>query len=59
MVGGSGMIHRKVLEEFKYDRNEVSGFAFGLGTSRLASQMCNIPKLKMVYDNDLRILKNV
>lgn len=58
-IGGSGMIHRKVLEEFKYDPKEVSGFAFGLGTSRLASQMCNIPKLKMVYDNDLRILKNV
>lgn len=58
-VGGSGMIHRKVLEEFNYDADKVNGFAFGLGTSRLAGQMYNIPKLKMVYDNDLRILKSI
>lgn len=58
-VGGSGMIHRKVLQEFNYDPNKVSGFAFGLGTSRLASQMFNIPKLKMMYDNDLRLLKGI
>jgi phenylalanyl-tRNA synthetase alpha chain len=58
-VGGSGMIHRKVLEEFKYDPSKVSGFAFGLGTSRLASQMYNIPKLKMIYDNDLRLLRGI
>ena len=58
-VGGSGMVHRKVLQEFNYDPEKVNGFAFGLGTSRLAAQMCNIPKLKMVYDNDLRILKGL
>lgn len=58
-VGGSGMVHRKVLEEFGYDPEKVNGFAFGLGTSRLAAQMCSIPKLKMVYDNDLRILKGL
>lgn len=58
-VGGSGMVHRKVLQEFGYEPEKVSGFAFGLGTSRLAAQMCNIPKLKMVYDNDLRVLKGL
>ncbi|MCO6430333.1 MAG: phenylalanine--tRNA ligase subunit alpha [Deltaproteobacteria bacterium] len=58
-VGGSGMVHRKVLEEFAYDPSVVSGFAFGLGTSRLAAQTIQVPKLKMIYENDLRILKNV
>lgn len=55
-VGGAGMVHRNVLLEFKYDPDIVSGFAFGLGTARLASQFSGIPKLKMLYDSDLRIL---
>lgn len=58
-IGGAGMVHRNVLKEFKYDPEKVSGFAFGLGTSRLAGQMYEVPKLKQLYDNDLRILKNV
>ena len=58
-IGGAGMIHRNVLNEFNYDSNTLSGFAFGLGTSRLAGQMYDIPKLKQLYDNDLRILRGV
>ncbi len=56
-IAGAGMVHRNVLQEFKYDPAKVSGFAFGLGTSRLASQFCNIPTLKAVYENDLRVYK--
>ncbi|MFM1848878.1 MAG: hypothetical protein RL417_2352 [Pseudomonadota bacterium] len=56
-IAGSGMIHRNVLLEFKYDPDKVSGFAFGLGTSRLAAQLLGVPTLKMVYENDLRILR--
>jgi phenylalanyl-tRNA synthetase alpha chain len=58
-VGGSGMVHSKVLEEFKLDPTKVSGFAFGLGTSRLAGQLYNFPHLRSVYDNDLRVLKEI
>lgn len=58
-IGGAGMIHRNVLAEFGYNPDEVSGFAFGLGTSRLAGQLYDIPKLKTLYDNDLRILSKV
>ena len=58
-VAGAGMVHRNVLKEFKYDPGKVSGFAFGLGTSRLASQFCNIPTLKAVYENDLRVYKGI
>jgi len=54
-VAGAGMIHRNVLKEFNYDPDKISGFAFGLGTSRLASQFCNIPTLKEVYENDMRV----
>lgn len=58
-VAGAGMVHRKVLQEFNYDPQKVTGFAFGIGTSRLAGQMFEVPKLKSLYDNDLRILKSV
>ncbi len=58
-VGGSGMIHRNVFTEFGYDAEKTSGFAFGLGTSRLAAQMYNLPHLRAVYDNDLRVLKEL
>ena len=58
-IGGAGMIHRNVLVEFGYNPTEVTGFAFGLGTSRLAGQLFDVPKLKQLYDNDLRILAGV
>jgi phenylalanyl-tRNA synthetase alpha chain len=58
-VGGAGMIHRNVLLEFGFNPDEVAGFAFGLGSSRLAGQMYNLPHLRAVYENDLRILKKV
>jgi phenylalanyl-tRNA synthetase alpha chain len=58
-VGGSGMIHRNVLKEFSFDPEKVSGFAFGLGTSRLAGQVYQFPHLRSVYDNDLRVLKEL
>ncbi|MCL4124850.1 UNVERIFIED_CONTAM: hypothetical protein GTU68_064427 [Idotea baltica] len=56
---GAGMVHEKVLREFNYDPKEVSGMAFGLGTSRLAAQFYNAPNLKILYDNDLRYLSSL
>ena len=58
-VAGSGMVHGNVLREFNYNPDEVSGFAFGMGTARLASQITGLPALKMLYENDLRILRSV
>jgi phenylalanyl-tRNA synthetase alpha chain len=55
-VAGAGMIHRNVLKEFKYNPDEVSGFAFGLGTGRMACQAFGLPHSKMLYDGDLRVL---
>jgi phenylalanyl-tRNA synthetase alpha chain len=58
-VGGAGMVHSNVLREFGFDPEKVSGFAFGLGTSRLAAQMYNFPHLRALYENDLRVLKEI
>jgi phenylalanyl-tRNA synthetase alpha chain len=49
------MIHPKVFVEFGYDPNEVSGIAFGLGTTRMAAQKVGISKIKSLYEQDLRV----
>ena len=58
-IAGAGMIHENVLREFNYDPKKVSGIAFGLGTSRLASQMFHFPNLKSLYVNDVRVLRSL
>jgi phenylalanyl-tRNA synthetase alpha chain len=55
-VAGAGMIHENVLREFGYDPSQVSGLAFGLGTSRLAAQLYGFSDLRSLYENDLRLL---
>ncbi|MCB9760591.1 MAG: phenylalanine--tRNA ligase subunit alpha [Alphaproteobacteria bacterium] len=52
---GSGMIHPKVFLEFGYDPAEVSGIAFGLGTTRMASQWAGVEKARKLYEQDLRV----
>ena len=56
---GAGMIHPKVFLEFGYDPTEVTGIAFGLGTTRMASQWAGVSKVRSLYDQDLRVLKNL
>ena len=50
------MIHPKVFETFGFDPKEVSGIAFGLGTTRMAAQLVNAPTLRPMYDQDLSLL---
>jgi phenylalanyl-tRNA synthetase alpha chain len=58
-VGGAGIVHRKVLEQFNIDPKKVSGLAFGLGTTRLVAERYGFPHLKAIYQNELRVLKNL
>ncbi len=58
-VGGAGMVHRKVFEEFEFDPKKISGLAFGLGTSRLVSERFGIPNMRALYANDLRVLERL
>lgn len=51
---GSGMVHPGVLRQFGYDDPEVSGIAFGLGTTRMASQLTGVPP-RALYEQDLRV----
>jgi phenylalanyl-tRNA synthetase alpha chain len=54
---GAGMVHPKVFETFGYDPSEVSGIAFGLGTTRMAGQRVRAPTIKPLYDQQLSLLK--
>jgi phenylalanyl-tRNA synthetase alpha chain len=56
---GAGMIHPKVLLGFGYDPNEVSGIAFGLGTTRMAAQKAGISKAASLYESDVRVHRAV
>jgi phenylalanyl-tRNA synthetase alpha chain len=54
---GAGMVHPKVFLEFGYDPNEVSGIAFGLGTTRMASQWAGVSVPRSLYRYDNRVLR--
>jgi len=53
---GAGMIHPNVLRAVGYDPETVQGFAFGLGTDRIAILRYGIEDLRLFYENDLRFL---
>ncbi|SHJ74985.1 phenylalanine--tRNA ligase subunit alpha [Propionispora hippei] len=54
---GSGMVHPRVLEMSRFDSEQVSGFAFGMGVERIAMLVYGIDDLRLFYDNDLRFLR--
>ncbi|PIS47486.1 MAG: phenylalanine--tRNA ligase subunit alpha [Elusimicrobia bacterium CG08_land_8_20_14_0_20_51_18] len=56
---GAGMIHSEVFKACGYDPEKVSGFAFGAGIERFAMLLFGIRDMRMLYENDLRILKQL
>lgn len=54
---GCGMVHPRVLEMSGIDSKRYSGFAFGMGLERMAMQKYNITDLRVMYENDVRFLK--
>ena len=54
-----GLIHPNVLEMGGIDSEKYSGFAFGLGLSRLAMMKYGINDLRYLNSGDLRVLKQI
>jgi len=54
---GCGMVHPNVLEMSGVDSKNYSGFAFGLGPERMAMLKYDIPDMRALFENDLRLLK--
>ena len=56
-VLGAGMVHPDVLKMGGYDPEVYTGFAFGTGLDRLAMFKYNIPDIRHLYTNDVRMLR--
>ena len=54
---GSGIVHPNVLKMNGYDPEKYSGFAFGVGLDRLAMFKYGITDIRLLYQNDVRFLK--
>lgn len=58
-LGGCGLVHPNVLSSCGIDPEQWSGFAFGFGVERLAMGKYRIPDIRMLFENDLRFLKQL
>ena len=56
-LGGCGMVHPKVFELCGVDPEEWTGFAFGFGIDRLAQMRHRIADMRILGDNDIRLIK--
>lgn len=54
---GSGLVHPRVLEMAGYDSEKYSGFAFGMGVERIAMLKYGIDDIRLLFENDMRFLK--
>ena len=54
---GCGMVHPNVLRMSGIDPDQYSGFAFGLGLERIALLKYEIDDMRLLYENDVRFLK--
>lgn len=53
---GCGMVHPNVLRICGIDPDEYSGYAFGLGTDRMAMWRYGVSDMRLFFENDLRFL---
>lgn len=54
---GCGMVHPHVLEMCGIDPEVYTGFAFGVGLERIALLKDEIDDMRLLYENDIRFLK--
>jgi len=54
---GCGMVHPNVLKMCGVDPEEYSGFAFGVGLERIALLKYEIDDMRLLFENDIRFLK--
>jgi phenylalanyl-tRNA synthetase alpha chain len=56
-MGGAGMVDPAVLRNGGIDPEEWSGFAFGCGLERVGQLRHNIPDIRVLWENDMRVLR--
>jgi phenylalanyl-tRNA synthetase alpha chain len=56
-IMGAGMVHPAVFANAGYDPERYTGFAFGMGPARIAMTLYGIPDIRLLYENDIRLLE--
>ena len=56
---GCGMVDPRVLDEMGIDPDRYSGYAFGMGVDRVAMNRYGISNIRLLFDNDERLLRQV
>jgi phenylalanyl-tRNA synthetase alpha chain len=56
-IAGCGMVHPQVFENVGYDPELWTGWAFGFGIERIAMIRYGINDIRLLYENDIRFLK--
>jgi phenylalanyl-tRNA synthetase alpha chain len=54
---GAGMVDPEVYRHVHYDPETISGFAFGMGIERIAMLKYGINDMRLLFENDLRFLR--
>ena len=56
-IAGCGMVHPNVLKASGVDPEKYTGYAFGMGIDRLAMLRYGVNDLRLLFENDLRLLQ--
>jgi phenylalanyl-tRNA synthetase alpha chain len=56
-MGGCGMVDPNVFDAVGIDSEKYTGWAFGFGVERLAMRKYGIRDIRLLFENDLRFLK--
>jgi phenylalanyl-tRNA synthetase alpha chain len=56
-IGGCGMVAPNVFRNCGYAEDSVTGFAFGVGTERLAMLLYGVDDIRLFFQNDTRFLR--
>jgi len=56
-IAGCGMVDPNVFEAVGYDPEEVTGLAFGFGIERPAMLKYRINDIRLLFENDVRLLR--
>ena len=55
-IAGAGMVDPRVFAKVGYDPDRCTGYAFGMGSERIAMIKYGVPDIRMLYENDRRVL---
>jgi len=58
-IAGCGMVHPNVLASAGINPEEYTGFAFGFGLERIVMMQTGIDDIRLLYQNDVRVLQQL